>query len=213
MGRVPSSGAPASRDRILRAAEEEFAEAGYDGARIESIARRAGVNKAMLYYRVGDKRTLYSEVLTSAQKEAKRNLQRAMDEAPDAGSRLRMAVTSIVGFAFANPLLPSIILREVAGGGRSLPPEALGGLQAVLGVVRAIIGSGLASGDFRKVDPALAQFLVAGSVMFLAASVPVRRRLAAAGTDAGPIEPAELSEQLFELLLHGIAAERKAARK
>jgi len=39
-----------SRKLILDAAEEVFAEKGFDGARVDEIARRAGVNKALLYY-------------------------------------------------------------------------------------------------------------------------------------------------------------------
>ena len=45
--------------RILEAATGEFAERGYDGARIEAIARRAGVNKALLYYYFPSKGELY----------------------------------------------------------------------------------------------------------------------------------------------------------
>ena len=37
-----------SPDRILAAAALEFAERGYAGARVDRIARRARVNKAML---------------------------------------------------------------------------------------------------------------------------------------------------------------------
>lgn len=39
-----------ARLRILKAAETEFAEKGFDGARVDGIAQRAGVNKALLYY-------------------------------------------------------------------------------------------------------------------------------------------------------------------
>lgn len=39
-----------SKTRILRAAEAEFAEKGFDGARVDAIAARAGVNKALIYY-------------------------------------------------------------------------------------------------------------------------------------------------------------------
>jgi AcrR family transcriptional regulator len=39
-----------SRDRILESAERVFAEKGFDGARVDEIARLAGVNKALIYY-------------------------------------------------------------------------------------------------------------------------------------------------------------------
>ncbi|MCS6972064.1 MAG: TetR/AcrR family transcriptional regulator [Turneriella sp.] len=52
-----------TREAILRAASEEFAAHGFAGARTESIARAAGVNKAMLHYYFHDKETLYAAVL------------------------------------------------------------------------------------------------------------------------------------------------------
>lgn len=39
-----------SKDRILHAAEQVFARKGYDGARVDEIARKAEVNKALIYY-------------------------------------------------------------------------------------------------------------------------------------------------------------------
>lgn len=42
--------AQATQQKILSAAEAVFAEKGFDGARVDEIARIAGVNKAMLYY-------------------------------------------------------------------------------------------------------------------------------------------------------------------
>ena len=39
-----------SRERILDAARSEFAEKGFDGARVDEIAKRADVNKALIYY-------------------------------------------------------------------------------------------------------------------------------------------------------------------
>jgi len=39
-----------SKERILSAAELVFSEKGFDGARVDEIARRAGVNKALIYY-------------------------------------------------------------------------------------------------------------------------------------------------------------------
>ncbi len=39
-----------ARRRILDAAAREFSESGFDGARVDEIARKAGVNKALIYY-------------------------------------------------------------------------------------------------------------------------------------------------------------------
>jgi AcrR family transcriptional regulator len=48
---------------ILAAAVQEFTERGYEGARVDNIADRAGVNKRMLYHYFGNKQALYVAVL------------------------------------------------------------------------------------------------------------------------------------------------------
>jgi len=53
-----------TKQRILSAAESEFAEKGIFGARVDRIAEQAGVNKRMLYAHFTNKEKLYSAVLT-----------------------------------------------------------------------------------------------------------------------------------------------------
>ena len=50
-------------EKILTVARAVFAEHGYNGAHMDEIARRANVNKATLYYQIGDKDTLYANVI------------------------------------------------------------------------------------------------------------------------------------------------------
>lgn len=52
-----------SQERILEGALKEFAAKGFAGARVDAIARRARINKRMLYHYFGDKRGLFREVL------------------------------------------------------------------------------------------------------------------------------------------------------
>src|SRR2546425_832611 len=52
-----------SPDRILAAAAVESAGRGFGGARVDRIARRARVNKAMLYYHFTSKQDLYRTLL------------------------------------------------------------------------------------------------------------------------------------------------------
>ena len=52
-----------SPDAILAAAALEFAARGFAGARVDRIARRARVNKAMLYYHFTSKERLYRTLL------------------------------------------------------------------------------------------------------------------------------------------------------
>lgn len=52
-----------SRQRILDAARAEFSEKGFDGARVDGIAKRAEVNKALIYYYFKSKDELLQELL------------------------------------------------------------------------------------------------------------------------------------------------------
>jgi AcrR family transcriptional regulator len=57
---------PPSRLAILDAAEVEFSERGFDGVRIEHVARRAGYNKSLVYRYFGNREGLYAAVLERA---------------------------------------------------------------------------------------------------------------------------------------------------
>jgi AcrR family transcriptional regulator len=60
----PATRNPArTRDRILSAALKEFAAKGFAGARVDAIARRANINKRMLYHYFGNKEKLFRAVL------------------------------------------------------------------------------------------------------------------------------------------------------
>ena len=52
-----------TQERILAAAVSEFSAKGFSGARVDAIARRASINKRMLYHYFGDKERLFRAVL------------------------------------------------------------------------------------------------------------------------------------------------------
>src|SRR2546425_11731416 len=56
--------AAATREALLAAGAELFAERGYDGVPVTAIAQRAGVNKAMINYHFGGKRKLYLAIVS-----------------------------------------------------------------------------------------------------------------------------------------------------
>lgn len=65
--RLPTTRDPvATRKAILLAAGAEFAEHGLNGATVDLIAERAGINKRMLYYYFGSKDELFTAVLEHA---------------------------------------------------------------------------------------------------------------------------------------------------
>ncbi|WP_023591365.1 TetR/AcrR family transcriptional regulator [Streptomyces thermolilacinus] len=53
-----------TRERLLAAASELFAERGYERATVRDIAARAGVNQALLFRHFGSKRALFGEAVS-----------------------------------------------------------------------------------------------------------------------------------------------------
>ncbi len=126
-----------SRERILDAATLHFSEHGYEGARTQAIADEAGVNKAMLYYHFRDKEHLYQETLIHNfvglfMKVFPLFLQRDQP----AGERLLTITELYHSFMGANPLVRSIMLRELAAGGQHLKPI----VERVLGSIPGLDG-------------------------------------------------------------------------
>ncbi|WP_327002230.1 TetR family transcriptional regulator [Dactylosporangium sp. NBC_01737] len=81
-----------TRREILDVATREFADRGYDGARVDEIAERTRTTKRMIYYYFGGKRQLYVEVLERAYariREAEHRLN--LDHLPPADAIRRLA--------------------------------------------------------------------------------------------------------------------------
>jgi TetR/AcrR family transcriptional regulator len=203
-----------TRQKIIDASSAVFAEEGFAGARVDEIARRAGVNKAMLYYHVGDKRDLYGEVL-------KRNfgrIEKALEEhLPDDGSasdRLRAVITIVERAITANPDHPRIVLREFASGAANLPAEVLQRMLGLLTVVVDILAEGTGSGEFRHTEPVMTHLTLVGALLMLNVVSPLRERVAVLGSPINvPDADTDTAKFLGDLLLQGIAAPRSGESK
>jgi len=80
-----------TQQALLKAATDEFAERGLGGARMDSIAERAGVNKRLIYYYFGSKDELFLAVLEDTYariREAERGLELLKLKPQDAVRRL-----------------------------------------------------------------------------------------------------------------------------
>lgn len=195
-----------ARDLILDAASAEFAEHGFAGARVDEIAARAGVNKAMLYYRVGDKASLYTAVLMRNFDRVEAALAEATSVVGTARERLEAVITSLSRVVQEVPEHPRIVLREIASGGVALPAEVVGRFAHVFETVGSLLEEGVASGEFKPLDPLLAHLTLVGSLVFLNASAPVRSRMAElVPVNAIPRPTSDIAEFLSTMLLDGLA--------
>ncbi|WP_226531835.1 TetR/AcrR family transcriptional regulator [Microbacterium paraoxydans] len=123
-------GASDSRARILAAAVDDFAEKGYDGATVRSIAARAGVDSALVHHYFGTKADLFAEavgiplrpdvdvprILAGPRDGVGERLVRYILEAferPDVRRRGVMLIRTALGSRVTTPLLAGFLSREL----------------------------------------------------------------------------------------------------
>src|SRR6266550_3940524 len=108
--------------RLIAAAREEFSRRGFDGARVEQIARRAGVNKQLLFYYFHSKRGLFTAVLAHGAAE----LEQALADLPTGGERpldrIRVALGAQFDFLAGHPDLVTLLTQAGRSEARPFAP-------------------------------------------------------------------------------------------
>ncbi|MDX2511467.1 MAG: TetR family transcriptional regulator, partial [Desulfobacterales bacterium] len=161
---------------ILDAAAREFSETGFEGARMDRIANRAGANKAMIYYHIGDKQVLYTNVLHEVLGHTAARMADNIQSAGTPRKKLKAYIRSIGQTVTEHPFMRRIMMREMASGGRALPDIVIDDFAAIIGMVSGVIQAGVHSGEFVEVDPFVLHLMVIGGLTYGRAAVPVMSR-------------------------------------
>jgi AcrR family transcriptional regulator len=163
-------------ETILDAASEVFAEKGYEGARVDELARAAGVNKATLYYQIGDKEAVYHAVITRVLARTADEVCAAVAGAEGGEEKIRHYINIFARQTGNMRYAAPIMLREVASGGRNLPESAMREMGRMLGALSETLVEGERLGLFRPVNEFMVHMMIVGSLMLYAANEPIRRR-------------------------------------
>jgi TetR/AcrR family transcriptional regulator len=200
-GRMGSRGQPEeSRAAILQAAAYEFAEHGIAGARTDSIAREARVNKALLYYYFKDKETLYSAVLDEAFSGLKKSVFEVLNSDLPAREKILAYAGAYFDFIASNQIYPRLMQREMmrAKEGQSSHVDKIIKLyiQPIFLRVSEVLRQGIAEGHFRSVNPAhLVQSIVA-MIVFYFSSAPMMQKI----VGFNPLTPERIAERRASVL-------------
>ncbi|MBA3710699.1 MAG: CerR family C-terminal domain-containing protein [Planctomycetes bacterium] len=143
----PSDIGQATRDRLLSAAGQIFADHGFQNATVRDICSRAGANIAAINYHFGDKQGLYSEVFLYACSLAADNDTAKADSGLPAPERLRRHISAFLAHlldegrpAWHSKLMarelvePTGVLDDLIG--HSIRPH----FQGLIDIVSAILG-------------------------------------------------------------------------
>ncbi|WP_322402732.1 TetR/AcrR family transcriptional regulator [Massilia luteola] len=103
---------------ILGEAVRLFAECGYEGTSIATVAERAGLSKQNLMYYFTTKQALYQRVLDNVLDDWLARMASLADPAGDPGDVLRAYVRAKLQFSREQPLASRVYAMEVIGGAK-----------------------------------------------------------------------------------------------
>lgn len=101
------------RDRIVDAATRLFADRGYEGVSLQSIADAVGIRKPSLLYHFPTKDALRTEVMERMLSHWKEELPRILAAAQTGKDRFRSGMGALVRFFTADPNRARLVVREM----------------------------------------------------------------------------------------------------
>lgn len=152
--------------RIVVAARKVFAQKGLAGARMDEIARVAGVNKALPYYYFRNKEELHRFVLETMIAQISGQMESPEVLAMEPPERVRALVNLTFDFVMRNPAYPRLIQREMMAARRPLHWMVVAHHRPLHQRAVKTIREGIAKGQFRDVDPDQMVFTIFGMIMY-----------------------------------------------
>ncbi|RKY60681.1 MAG: TetR family transcriptional regulator [Candidatus Neomarinimicrobiota bacterium] len=163
--------------KIIGAAMEVFYEKGRHGAKMQEIADRAGINKAMLHYYFRNKENLYRTIFKTAFSGIFNRLEKAVDFNAGFDIQMKQIIGCYIDMLEKNPKLPLFIIRELGEGGaiaRSVVREYFdsGRLQLPHYLQKSVMNA-IKSGEIVPID--LRQFMITiiGSSLIFFVAEPI----------------------------------------
>lgn len=189
------------REQLIDIAARMFDTKGYAQTGMGDIAREIGLGRSAVYHYFRNKEEILAALVEAEALTPSHQLQELIDDASlTAGIRLRRAI--VEG-----------IVRRLSSGSRFLLfsrleaqiPEHLGGLynqsrRQIYEFYVRCISDGIASGEFRDIDPKIAAFAVIGMANWTSRWY----------SPAGPKTPRQIAEVIADIAMQGLRAADRA---
>lgn len=102
-----------TEQKIFDAAHEVFLQKGMDGAKMQEIADRAGINKALLHYYYRSKEKLYESVARAIIGRAVPVVNQLIESDVPLEEKIRHFIDFYIGLISRNPYIPLFIISEM----------------------------------------------------------------------------------------------------
>ena len=194
--RLGSRGKPEqSRASILKAAINEFAEHGIAGARTDAIARAARVNKALLYYYFKDKEAIYQAVLDHVFSGLRDTVVPMLEGDLPPRQKVLNYLGAYFDYIAANPRFPRVVQGEWIRTGTDrigqMKRVAQSYFRPIYQKLAEVMRAGVASGEFRPIDPMHFIPSMVAVVVFYFSAAPVIKEL----MKIDPLAPDQIAQR------------------
>ena len=152
-------------DRIIKTATKEFASKGFDGANINAIAQKSGINRRSMFYYTGDKETLYNQVIVRQLNNTAKQTKIKLYEQLTPEEKIKKFIDAISKVANTSDL-SLVIIRELLSGGKGLPDSIFNELAKGYNFFAEIIEEGGKTGDFEKTNEILLLTMIFATFLF-----------------------------------------------
>jgi AcrR family transcriptional regulator len=183
------------RDIIIAAAIQVFSQKGYHNTRMEEIALAAGIGKGTIYEYFDSKLQLFQAMLGQSLQAYYSNIKSKNMDSLSFRERIKLLLESHFQFCLANRELTQIIFRDDLFD-EELKEWSYKVYKQKERDMQQIIAEGIARGELRPVDIHLASMTVIGVLDSM--WVPLIM-------ENWQTEPDHVSDQLTDLILHGLA--------
>ncbi len=165
---------------ILDAALLIFAARGFNSARMDDIAEKAGVNKAMIYYRIGNKLALYQAVVKDAYSDKAQQLSREIETQSTPQEKLSVYMATVADIMEAHPHFTRIMVREMVSGWTHFDQMVFEEVGVTFKMLQSVINDGIQKGVFAPTDPLAVHTMIIGTLILHHLALPVESELQAA---------------------------------
>lgn len=209
-----------TRHRILVAAVKEFSAHGLAGARTDSIARSAKVNKALLYYYFKSKEALYLATIEEMVGNVVKSTTAVFEQSCTSGEQLlRLALNHfdriLTQHDFQSLMQQEMIRFRIGKGSTALPLIARTAFAPLIVRLRKTVREGIRTGELLPIDWMQVIYSGFGGNVFYFLSAPMMR-MALAAASFEPFSPAALASRrksAVQFLANALFVDRTQGQK
>ena len=156
-GRPPGSGgADQTRERILEAAADVFADKGYYGAAVDDIVRASDTSKGSFYFHFPNKRGIFTALLDHLTGRLFARVEAAIETEPDPVRKLDSALGAALAAFAQRKRLARLLLVEAAGLGHAMDEHLMAVHERFIALIKRHLDQAVVLGRIAPLDTQVA---------------------------------------------------------